>query len=261
MPPSSQRIDFVNENPRTMRSTCSGRTSRTSRPAATTPRNPSRTSSSPTETPCFVAKPAAALSRKSSGGPLIHSSAVRSGSSSIRKPIRRGPTKSSLGAASKWTRASSGNCASASRHAPAGSSSQPISSSSDGTGLPFALGLQVGLRDRAGKLAHPADVRGPLGDRERAARVQQVERVRALEHLVVRRQRQAALDQVHALGLVLAEAAAQDVDGRLLEVVSRPLALRLAVHVAPGDTGRPFELERAPLPLEVQRQALEAVGH
>ena len=47
----------------------------------------------PASTPCRFAKPAAAFSRSATGGPLSHSSAVRSGRSSTRTTSRRGPTQ------------------------------------------------------------------------------------------------------------------------------------------------------------------------
>src|SRR5437660_1315249 len=222
------------------------------------PRKPSRSSSSSTLTPCFLAKPAAALSRRFSGGPLTHSSAVCSASSSIRNPTRRGPTNSCDGAAPMCARARSGSWASASRHAAAGSSSAPISSSSDGI---FPLRFEIGLRQAAGESANTADVGRTLGDRDRAAGVEQVESVRALEHLVVGRDRQPDLEEVPALRLVLLEPAGENVDRRLFEVVPRPFALGLPVDLAPGNPWRPFELESRSLALEKHRQTLEPVGH
>ena len=91
-PESSQRIDFENASPRTISFSRSGSASRSGRPGTSTPRKPSRTSRSPTSTPCFFAKPSAALSRRFSGGPLTHSSGSRSGRSSTRSTSRRGPT-------------------------------------------------------------------------------------------------------------------------------------------------------------------------
>src|ERR1044071_1184755 len=87
--------------------------------------------------------------------------------------------------------------------AAAGSSSTPISSNR--LRMRLLLLFEVELRDGANQVAHAPDVCRPLGDRERAARVEQVERVRALEDEVVGRQRQAALDQAPALGLVVVE--------------------------------------------------------
>ena len=73
---------------------------------------------------------------------------------------------------------SAGSCSAASMQAAAGSSSQPISNSSRGR-ICLLLLLEVELSDRANEVAYAADVRGPLGDRDRAARVEQVERVRS----------------------------------------------------------------------------------
>src|SRR5262249_22655287 len=161
----------------------------------------SRSSSADTSIPCRFAKPAAAFSRSATGGPFTHSSGVRSRRSRTTTASRRGPTYTASGARPSAFSTTSGSCAAASRQAAAGSSSQPISSSSVGTrGLPL---LEVQLRDLPREVPHPDDVRGALGDRDRAARVEQVERVRALQHLIVGRQRQLALDQPLGLGLVL----------------------------------------------------------
>ena len=113
---------------------------------------------------------------------------------------------------------------------------------------------------RAGEVANTADVGGALRHRDRPARVKQVEGVRALEHLVVRGERQAPLDEPAAFLLVLVEAALEHVHGRFLEVVDRPLALVLPVDVRPRDAGRPLQLEGAPLVLKEHGQPLEPVG-
>src|SRR4051812_26574813 len=246
-----------NARPRISASSRSGSTSARAWPGRVTPRKPSRSSSSSGETPCFFANPAAARSRSSSGGPLTHSSGVRSGRSRTRTASRRGPTQTSAGAAPSARRHSSGNWRSASRQAEAGSSSQPISSSSDGS---FGLLLEVELGDVASEGTDAADVSGALGDGDRAAGVQQVERVRALEHLVVRGQGQVALEQLAALHLPVVEVPLEHADRRLLEVVDRPLALVLAVDLAPGHTRRPLEVEHRALALEEHREALGAVG-
>src|SRR6476646_11891326 len=103
--------------------------------------------------------------------------------------------KSASGIAPRCSLARSGSCSPASMHAAAGSSSQPISKSSDGMRLfLFPLLLEVQLRDRPHEIADPADVRGTLRDRDRATCVEQVERVRALEHEVVCRQHETELD-------------------------------------------------------------------
>ena len=58
-------------------------------------------------------------------------------------------------------------------------------------GKPSALArFVVALRDAARQVADAADVGGALGDGDRAARVEQVERVRGLQHLLVGGQRE-----------------------------------------------------------------------
>src|SRR4249919_377285 len=221
MPLSSQRIDFVNESPRTIRSSISGRTSSRGLPGRSIPRKPSRVTRSSTATPCFLAKPAAAFSASSCGGPFTHSSGVCSLTSWIRAARRRGVTKTCSGRRPSSRSTSTGSCSVASRQAPAGSSSQPISSSS------VAIALQVELRHLARERPNAPDVRGALRHGERPARVEQVERVGALQYLVVGRQRQTPREQLAALLLVLGEASREHVHGGDLEVVRRPLSLAL----------------------------------
>src|SRR5215207_8647638 len=59
---------------------------------------------------------------------------------------------------------------------------------------------------------------------------------------------------------MLAEAAGEDLHGRELEVVDRPLALAFPVDLTPCDPRRPLEVEGAPLPLQEHRQPFEAIG-
>jgi hypothetical protein len=69
----------------------------------------------------------------------------------------------------------------------------------------------VGLGDFARQGAHAADVGRPFGDRNGAARIEQVEGVRALHHHFVARQRQAGSDQAPGFGFVFAEMTEQQV--------------------------------------------------
>jgi hypothetical protein len=71
----------------------------------------------------------------------------------------------------------------------------------------------------ARQVADAADVGGALGHADGAARVQQVEAVGGLEHLLVGRQRQLLLHQVLGLLLVRAEGGEQEVGVGVLEVV------------------------------------------
>jgi len=90
--------------------------------------------------------------------------------------------------------------------------------------------------------------------------VQQVERVRALDHLLVGRQRQALLDQRQRLALALVEQLEQELDVRVLEVVGGLLDLVLVEHVAVGHdapgAARPDQVEDALHALEVHADAL-----
>src|SRR5207302_4904201 len=103
------------------------------------------------------------------------------------------------------------------------------------------------------QIPHPRDVAGPRRHRDGAARIEQVEDVRGLEHLVVCGQWERALEQLLALRLVLVETAHEDVDRRLLEVVGGPLAFCLAIDLAPRHAWGPLELEGASLALEEER--------
>src|SRR5690606_12853908 len=60
---------------------------------------------------------------------------------------------------------------------------------------------QVTFGHRLRQPAHAQDGALAFGDGDRAARVEQVEAVRGLHHLLVGRQRQAQLDQAQGLGL------------------------------------------------------------
>ena len=133
---------------------------------------------------------------------------------------------------------------------------------------PVADDLQVEAGDLAREVAHAGDVRGAVGDADHAARVEHVEGVAALEHVVVGRDGQARLDGAQRLGLVLAEVAVQHLGVRHLEVVGAELALVLLVDVAVGDDvlgavllpARPHEVVDAVHALQVHGEPLEAVG-
>ena len=122
----------------------------------------------------------------------------------------------------------------------------------------------VGLRDGTRQRAHAQDVALAFGDRDRLARVQQVEGVRGLHHLLVRRQREFRLEQLAAGGFVFVEVAQQHRGVGMLEVVSRLLHFVLVEHVAVGDAAErpigPHDVEDAFDALQIHREALEAVG-
>ena len=97
--------------------------------------------------------------------------------------------------------------------------------------------LVIGLRDPAREVADAADVCGALRHRDRAARVQQVEGVRGLQHLLVRGQRQS---DPSGFGLVFVsgERGEQEIGVAVLEVVGRLLDFVLMVYVAVGEAFR-----------------------
>src|SRR5690606_9098553 len=124
--------------------------------------------------------------------------------------------------------------------------------------------LVVRLRHRLRQPAHAQDVALALGDADRAARVEQVEAVAGLAHLVVGRQRQAGLDQLQGLGLAGVEAVEQLGHVGVLEVVGALLALVLQEHVAVGHHAlrpdRPDQVVDVVAVLQVHAQPLKAVG-
>ena len=128
--------------------------------------------------------------------------------------------------------------------------------------------LEVQAGDLARQVAHAADVHRAVGDADHAARVEHVEGVAALEHVVVGRHRQARLEAALGLALVLAEVAVQHVGVGDLEAVAAELALVLPVDVAVGDGHRlavfvplrPHQVVDAVHALQVHGQALQTVG-
>ena len=122
-------------------------------------------------------------------GAFTHSSGV----------LRAGPPRERPDASAPRTRGRARRRAAPSRARAAGerpqppptpAASQPISNSSAGIEA-----LDVAAGDVPRERPHAADVGGALGHRERASGVEQVEGVRALQHLVVRGQRQAELQE------------------------------------------------------------------
>ena len=83
-----------------------------------------------------------------------------------------------------------------------------------------SLYLEVEARDLARQVAHAGDVRRAVGDADHAARVEQVEGVAALEHVVVGRDRQPRLETALGLAVVLAEVPEEHLGVGDLEVVA-----------------------------------------
>ena len=128
--------------------------------------------------------------------------------------------------------------------------------------------LEVEAGDLAREVAHAPDVHRAVGDADRAAGIEHVEGVAALEHLIVGGHRQTRLETALGLVLVLAEVPVEHVGVGDLEAVAAELALVLAIDVPVGDGHRltvfvplrPHEVVDAVHALQVHGQALQPVG-
>ena len=129
--------------------------------------------------------------------------------------------------------------------------------------LSLAAGV-VSAGDGPGEGAHAQDVALALGDADRLARVEQVEDVRGLQRLLVRRQRQRHLEQRLAVLLALVELGEQRRRVRVLEIERGLLHLVLVIDVAVSHAALravgPDEVVDALDALQVHREALETVG-
>src|SRR5688572_29510158 len=244
------------------------------RATTTSPFGVVRRSSASTLTPCLRAKPSMACAGALLEGPVtsVSRSWPAAATPGISTASRRGVAKlfAATPADTSWALASSAssrsrNASDSARKDLGGSSSVRISTSS-ASGMSHhreaeALArLVVGLRHRARQRAHAPDVGGALGDRDRAARVEQVEGVRSLHHHLVAGQDALRGDQAFRLGFVLPEVTEQDVRVRQLEVVARLLDFVLVIYVEIGHARRPHQVVDAFLALQVHRQALQTVG-
>ncbi len=119
--------------------------------------------------------------------------------------------------------------------------------------------LDVKERRLAGQPAHPGDVARPLRHADRAARVEHVEDVRALEHQVVPRRQDPLVEQAHRLGLVAVEKLTVEAYVGLLEIEPGELDLVLPRQLPEADARRPFEVEEALDSLQERRDASETV--
>ena len=120
------------------------------------------------------------------------------------------------------------------------------------------LGVQV--RHQPRQIAHAAKVVGALGDADRAARVQQVEGLRATQDVVVGRDDQAGGDGALALRLVQVVHLLEALHIGQLEVVLAILDLLLQVDVAVAALAVPGDLPDLAHPLQEHGDALQPVG-
>src|SRR5215469_1600038 len=94
---------------------------------------------------------------------------------------------------------------------------------------------EVGASHRARERADSEEVALPLGNRDRAPRIEEVEGVRGLQHLLVRWQGELRLEQFLAGALMVLEVGEEGGHIRLFEVVGGLLDFVLVEHVAVGD--------------------------
>src|SRR5436305_8847855 len=126
------------------------------------------------------------------------------------------------------------------------------------TQLLAALHVGLGAADR--EVAHPLHQAHPLGDRDGAAGVQHVERMRALEGAFVGREHQPGLQAAARLALVAVKLAGQESDVGQLEVVAGELVLLLLAHLAVFEPLDPVDLVDALREGEEHGEPLETIG-
>src|SRR6185436_12852726 len=276
--PAPQRITFGIGSAFSASSTMPASTFSSARPLTwtratmTSPFSVARFCSASTAMPCFFANPAMACGAALASGPAtsVSRSWPSASTLAIETARRRGVANArasfdctSCAFASSPTKASP-NAFAMTRSDFGGSSSVSSSTSSvSGMGHREAEPLArfvVGLRDGARQGAHAADVGGALGDRDRAARVEQVEGVRGLQHHFIAGQHALSFDEALRLAFEVAEMAEQHFGIGELEVVARLLDLVLVIDVAVGDPGRPDQIEHALLALQDHRKTFQAVG-
>ncbi len=123
----------------------------------------------------------------------------------------------------------------------------------------LALG---GIRDRylAREIAHAGEVVRALGNADGAARVEQVESVRATQHVVVRRYHQPVCQSVLRLGLEQVVHLPEAPHVGDLEIVDAVLDLRPPQQVTVGAPSIPVDLPHLTHALEIHDDALQAIG-
>ena len=138
----------------------------------------------------------------------------------------------------------------------------PVGSRNDADSIrrPRQPGLAAALRQRA----HPADIGGPLGDADDAARVEQVEQVARLDALVIGGQRAAAAPAAPRIRSRRRRNGANSIAGvGVLEIIGGEFALGAQEHVAVASTPGAVEVEVVDAldALHVHRQPFQPVGH
>src|SRR4051794_37823864 len=122
----------------------------------------------------------------------------------------------------------------------------------------FPRGQEL-VRTADGQLADALDDPHALRHRDRAAGVERVEHVRALQRPVVCGKDELRIEAAFRFCLVHFEKFPVQTDVRRLEVVLRKLVLVLLPHGAVAETGAPFDVVDRRLAREEHRQALDAI--
>src|SRR5690606_38236654 len=220
----------------------------------------------------FVGAPAAS-NATAAGGPRRSStrSALRAGKPRAITARRRGVPRRRTSDAGRSAASSRSDSRARSAALPSstyqlGSSSVPISNRRSATSGPLRGRLDLAdahqVRPGTGfrQPSHPLHVSLPFGLRQHAARIEQVEGVRALQHELVARVEQTLLQEAPGLAFETVEQHALQVGVALLEVVAAVLLLEVTPKVAHGDALRHLDVEAVLDVLQVHRQALHAVG-
>ncbi len=115
-------------------------------------------------------------------------------------------------------------------------------------------------RDLPRQSAHLREGGGPLGGGDRAPGIEDVEGVRALQHVGVRGDGQPGVDEPAGLGGIVGVEPAHGVDVGVVEVVPGHLVLGLAEHLAVGDAGGVSNLAEVADALQGHEDAFHAIG-
>ena len=115
------------------------------------------------------------------------------------------------------------------------------------------------MRAGDGQLANALDDAHAFRHRHRAARVERIEDMRALQRPVVRGENEFAVETALRFAFVGVEKFPVQSDVRRLEVVLRKLVLVLFAHRTVAEAGAPFDVVDRRLPGEEHRQAFKAV--
>ena len=114
--------------------------------------------------------------------------------------------------------------------------------------------------NRARHLAHAPEVIRTLGDANRAARIQHIKQMAALQHIIISGDQRITLQRAGALALVGVEDAAQCLDIGDIKIIAAMLNFIAEHHIAIIDAIQPVDFPSRFFPLQRQHDALNAVS-